>query len=182
MVLVWPEEGSAHAARMLRIEAGYLNRDFAESEIWVRPAEVMGEAFGTVWGWGFERSGLADVLLFFGEWSGLGQFVEAMLFTLQVFVVRCLVLFFSLPVFALFLVVGLATGLSMRDVRRWSAGREYGGLFHKARRWPRRVLLVGCFVYLSIPIAVHPTVVVLPSAVLLGAACCVATALWKKYW
>ena len=69
----------------------------------------------------------------------------------------------------------------MRDIRRWSAGREFGGVHHLVRRWPGRVLVVGCFVYLSLPVAIHPTVVVLPSAALLGVVCALAAGTFKKY-
>ena len=181
MVFWWPEEGSAHAARMLRIELGHLNRDFARSEVFVRPAALVGDVLDAAWHWGFEVTRIADALLWLGTRTGAAAFVEAALLTLQLFLARCVVLVFSLPAFAVFVVVGLATGLSMRDIRRWSAGREYGGLFHMARRWPRRVLLVGAFAYLSAPVAVHPTAVVLPSALVVAFACAVATATFKKY-
>ncbi len=62
-----------------------------------------------------------------GRETALGAYAVAGLLTVQLFILRCVVLAFSLPVFAVFVAVGLATGLSMRDVRRWSAGREFGG-------------------------------------------------------
>ena len=181
MVFWWPEEGAGHAARMLAIETGYLNRDFVEAAFVARPAETMAGARDWLWHWTMERTGAEAALGWVGDRSGLGEFVRAALTTLEVFAVRLTVLAFSLPVLAVFVVVGLATGLTMRDIRRWSAGREFGGVHHLVRRWPGRVLTLGCFAYLSLPFAIHPTAVVLPSAVLLGGVCALAAGTFKKY-
>ena len=181
MVFWWPEEGAGHSARMLAIETGYLNRDFVEAAFVGRPAEAMASAREAVWRWTMEWTGAAAGLAWLGDAAGVGAFARAALTTLELFAVRCTVLAFSLPVFVLFVVAGLSTGLSMRDIRRWSAGREFGGVHHLVRRWPGRVLVVGCFVYLSLPVAIHPTVVVLPSAALLGAVCALAAGTFKKY-
>ena len=181
MLFLWPEEGAGHAARMVEREVGYLNRDFLEAEVVASPAATIVAAADFAWHWGFERTGVAGAVRWLGRETAVGGFAAAALLTVQLFLLRCVVLLFSLPVFAVFVVVGLATGLSLRDVRRWSAGREFGGAFHVVRRWPGRVLWVGCFAYLSLPFAIHPTVVVLPSALLLGVVCAAASALFKKY-
>ena len=181
MLFLWPEEGAGHAARMVEREIGYLNRDFVEAELIASPAAMIVGAAQWVWRWGFEVTGIAGGVEWLARKTTLGAFAVAAVLTVQLFLLRCLVLVFSLPVFGVFVAVGLATGLSMRDVRRWSAGREFGGAFHVVRRWPGRVLWVGCFLYLSLPFAIHPTVVVLPSAVLLGVVCAAASALFKKY-
>ena len=181
MLFWWPEEGARHAARMLAVETGYLNRDFVEAAFVARPAETMAAARDWLWHWTMERTGAEAALGWVGERSGLGEFARAALTTLEVFAVRLTVLAFSLPVLAVFVLVGLATGLSMRDIRRWSAGREFGGVHHLVRRWPGRVLVVGCFAYLSLPFAIHPTAVVLPSAVLLAAVSALAAGTFKKY-
>ena len=101
-------------------------------------------------------TGAAAALGWLAERTGLGEFARAALTTLELFAVRLTVLAFSLPVFAVFVLAGLATGLSMRDIRRWSAGREFGGVHHVVRRLPGRVLTVGCFAYLR-SVAIHPT-------------------------
>ena len=181
MVFWWPEEGTAHSARMLAIETGHLNRDFVEAAFVARPAETMARAREAAWYWTMEWTGAAAGLGRLGGRSGLGEFARAALTTLELFAVRLTVLAFSLPVFAVFVLAGLATGLSMRDIRRWSAGREFGGVHHVVRRLPGRVLAIGCFAYLSLPFAIHPTVVVLPSAALLGAVCALAAGTFKKY-
>ncbi len=181
MVFWWPDEGAAHSARMLAIETGYLNRDFVEAAFVARPAETMARAREAAWRWTMEWTGAAAALGWLGERTGLGEFARAALTTLELFAVRLTVLAFSLPVFGVFVLCGLATGLSMRDIRRWSAGREFGGVHHAVRRLPGRVLAIGCFAYLSLPFAIHPSAVVLPSAALVGAVCALAAGTFKKY-
>ena len=171
----WPEQGSGHAAEVLRREVGHLNEDFRP---WaariVRGAE-------RAWHYAFEWTGLAAGLRWVGGAVRLDVYVEAALWTVQVLIVRVVLLAFSAPAFAVFGLVGLAGGLTLRDVRRWSAGREFGGVYHAAKRGAPRVLFAAAFVYLAIPFAVHPTAVIVPGAALFGAAALIVAASFKKY-
>ena len=171
----WPEQGSGHAAGVLRREAGYLNADFRPSAARiVRGAE-------RAWFYAFEWTGLAAGLRWLGGATRLDEYVKAALLTAQVLIVRVVLLAFSAPAFAGFGVVGLAAGLTLRDVRRWSAGREFGGVYHAAKRGAPKVLFAAAFAYLAIPFAVHPTAVVVPGAALFGVSALVVAASFKKY-
>ena len=171
----WPEQGAWHAADVLEREAGYLNAD-------LRPAagRVL-EAAGRGYFYAFEWTGLADALDWLGGTADLSEYVRAALLTVQVLMVRVVLLAFSVPAFLGFGLVGLAGGLTLRDIRRWSAGREFGGIYHAAKRGAPKVLYAAAFVYLAIPFAVHPTAVIVPGAALFGAAALVVTASFKKY-
>ena len=171
----WPHEGAEHAARVLRREAGYLNADFRPSAARILSAAERG------YYWLFEWTGLADGLGRLGASVDLSEYVRAALITVQVLMVRVVLLVFSAPAFLLFGVVGLAGGLTLRDIRRWSAGREFGGVYHAAKRGAPRVLAGAAFVYLAIPFAVHPSAVIVPGAALFGAAVLVVAASFKKY-
>ena len=105
----------------------------------------------------------------------------AALSTVQVLIVRVVLLAFSAPAFGLFGLVGLAGGLTLRDIRRWSAGREFGGVYHAAKRGAPKVLLAAAVIYLAIPFAVHPTLVIVPGAALFGASVLIVAASFKKY-
>ena len=111
----------------------------------------------------------------------LGEYVRAALVTVQVLMVRVVPFVFSAPAFLLFGVVGLAGGLTLRDIRRWSAGREFGGVYHAAKRGAPRVLAGAAFVYLGVPFAVHPSAVIVSRAALFGAAVLVVAVSFKKY-
>ena len=171
----WPDEGAAHAARVLRREAGYLNADFRASA-----GSILGAAERGYY-WLFEWTGLAAGLHRLGAGVHLAEYVRAGLTTVQVVMVRVVLLVFSAPAFVLFGVVGLAGGLTLRDIRRWSAGREFGGVYHAAKRIAPRILAGAAFVYLGLPFAVHPSAVIVPGAALFGAAVCVVAASFKKY-
>ena len=171
----WPEQGAGHAAGVLRREAGYLNADF-------RPAAARVLRWTErAYFYGFEWTGLATALRWLGGAVRLDEYVKAALLTAQVLIVRVVLLAFSAPAFAGFGLVGLAGGLTLRDIRRWSAGREFGGVYHAAKRTAPRVLFAAAFVYLAIPFAVHPTAVVVPGAALFGASALVVAASFKKY-
>ena len=171
----WPEQGSGHAEGVLRREAGYLNADF-------RPAAA-GILHGAdrAWFYAFEWTGLAAGLRWLGGTARVDEYVKAALLTVQVLIVRLVLLAFSAPAFVGFGLVGLAGGLTLRDIRRWSAGREFGGVYHAAKRTAPRVLFAAAFVYLAIPFAVHPTAVIVPGAALFGVSALVVAASFKKY-
>ena len=171
----WPDEGAEHAARVLRREAGYLNADFRPSA-----GPILGAAERGYF-WLFEWTGLASGLRRLGAGVGPrrvrargarhrpgadGAGGAARLLRARLSPVRR---------------GGLAGGLTLRDIRRWSAGREFGGVYHAAKRIAPRVLAAAAFVYLAIPFAVHPSAVIVPGAALFGAAVCVVAASFKKY-
>ena len=171
----WPEQGAGHAANVLRREAGYLNADFRPAAARIlRGAE-------RAYFYAFEWTGIAAGLRWLGGAARVDEYVRAALATVQVLLVRVVLLAFSAPAFAGFGLVGLAGGLTLRDIRRWSAGREFGGVYHAAKRGAPRVLYGAAFVYLAIPFAVHPTAVIVPGAALFGASALVVAASFKKY-
>ena len=175
MVWWWPDEGAAHAARVLRREAGYLHENFRPSA-----ARILGGA-ERAYHYAFEWTGLAGALRWAGGAARLDEYVLAALSTVQVLIVRVVLLAFSAPAFGLFGLVGLAGGLTLRDIRRWSAGREFGGVYHAAKRGAPKVLAAAAVIYLAIPFAVHPTLVIVPGAALFGASVLIVAASFKKY-
>ena len=171
----WPDAGAEHAAGVMHREAGYLNDDFRPS------ARVILHAAERGYFYAFEWTGLAGALRWLGGAARLDEYVRAALLTVQVLLVRIVLLAFSLPAFGLFGLVGIASGLTLRDIRRWSAGREFGAVYHAAKRGAPRVLAAAAVVYLAIPVSVHPSAVIVPGAALFGASTMVVAASFKKY-
>jgi integrating conjugative element membrane protein (TIGR03747 family) len=95
--------------------------------------------------------------------------------------VRLLVLTLTLPLFLMTAFVGFVDGLVRRDVRRFGAGRESGFLYHRARATLMPLAVLPWVTYLALPVSVHPLLILLPSAALLGVAVDVASATFKKY-
>ena len=171
----WPELGAEHAAGVLKREAGYLNADFRPTAARVLGAAERGYHYA------FEWTGLAAALRWLGGTVRVDEYVRAALSIVQVLMVRVVLLAFSAPAFALFGLVGLAAGLTLRDIRRWSAGREFGGVYHAAKRGAPRILFAAAFVYLAVPVSVHPSAVIVPGAALFGGSALVVAASFKKY-
>ncbi len=94
---------------------------------------------------------------------------------------KLLVIILSIPLLMLFLFTGLVDGLVLREVRRYSNGRESSLIYHQWRRLLKPVLLVGYGVYLICLYPVNPMYILLPVTVL--AACVVAVMIkhYKKY-
>ena len=94
---------------------------------------------------------------------------------------RLLVLCLTLPLFLMAAFVGLVDGPVRRDIRRFGAGRESGFIYHRARASLIPLAVLPWVTYLALPVSVHPLLILLPSAVLLGVAVCIAAATFKKY-
>lgn len=181
MIFFWPEQGAAHSANMLSIEVSYLNRDFKHSIMNYSPVATILQLSERAYYWCFEFTGLETVLLFFGERLGVVPYVQAIINTVQVFIVRLMILVFSLPLLIVFAAVGGATGLAFRDIRRWSGGREFGKVFHHAKKAIPSTLFLAWIIYLSLPISMHPNMIILPCAVLFSVNLLIMAASYKKY-
>ena len=77
--------------------------------------------------------------------------------------------------------VGLIDGLVRRDVRRFGAGRESGFIYHRAKASLMPLAVLPWVTYLALPISVHPLLILLPSAALLGLAVSLTAGSFKKY-
>jgi len=109
------------------------------------------------------------------------SYLIASAYTVLVFLVRLLVLTLTLPLFLMAAFVGLVDGLVRRDVRSFGAGRESGFVYHRAKASLMPLAILPWVTYLALPVSVHPLLILLPSAVLLGAAVDIAAGTFKKY-
>lgn len=197
MIWWWPAQGVQHSRRMLELEQGYLGSEFPRHLFSSEPvhfASTIGNQLSDVI---FGLTRLNDVI----EWattpprahearvrSTIRRFVNTLTRyligaeqILRVFGTRLAILILAAPVFGLCSIVAAVDGLVRRDLRRWGGGRESGFIYH----WAKRVALplaVGVWlVYLVLPISLHPSLVILPFATLLGLAITAAAGTFKKY-
>lgn len=181
IAFIWTEAGAAHSAGMLERELGYLNRDFRTTVFGNDPALTISSLAGLTYYYLFQWTHIEDALRWFGQWLGLSSYMLAVGLIAQLFLVRLGILTLSLPVFVLFATVGVTSGLVMRDIRRWSGGREFGGVYHSAKRIAPKALLMAWFIYLALPLSMHPNAIILPCAVLFGLNLLIISASFKKY-
>lgn len=199
MHLFWPEQGWRHAQGMMNFELQQLSAQFTRSVVVQEPGR---SAYWLV-GWLYQTllldSGLLDWLTRMNEQAKaagsakgfnaslaqavvyLERYLLAAFYTTVTFVLRLLVLAMTLPLFALAALTGLVDGLVRRDLRRFSAGRESAFLYHRARAMLLPLAVLPWVTYLALPISVHPLLVLLPAAGMLGLAIDVTVGVFKKH-
>ncbi len=197
--LVWPEQGWRHAQSMMNFELQQLSTQFTRSVVVQEP----GRSGYRLVGWLHQNllleSGLLDWLTQVNRQAKnadttagfnavlaeavvyLERYLLAAFYTVATFVLRLLVLALTLPLFALAALVGLVDGLVRRDLRRFSAGRESGFIYHRARATIVPLVVLPWVIYLALPVTVHPLLILLPMAAILGVAVSVTVGSFKKH-
>lgn len=201
MHLFWPEQSWRHAQGMLDYELNHLSSHFTRSAVVQEPGRTAHQLVEFTYEWIFAKSGLLDWMsqasararapshsdardfrYYISQvyvWSE--NYLIAAAFTTLTFIVRLLILVLTLPLFVLAAFVGLVDGLVRRDIRKFGAGRESGFVYHRAKASLMPLAVLPWIVYLTLPISVHPLLVLLPSAALLGLAVNITAASFKKY-
>ncbi|TRO24326.1 TIGR03747 family integrating conjugative element membrane protein [Ectopseudomonas mendocina] len=201
MHLFWPEQGWRHAQGMLNYELNHLSTHFTRSAVVQEPGRTAHQIVEGAYEWIFVKTGLLDwmsqasarsrapshgdardIRFYISQvyvWSE--RYLIAAAFTILTFMVRLLVLVLTLPLFLLAAFVGMVDGLVRRDIRKFGAGRESGFIYHRAKASLMPLAVLPWIIYLTLPISVHPLLVLLPSAALLGLAVNITASSFKKY-
>lgn len=201
MHLFWSDQGWRHAQGMLEYELNQLSTHFTRSAVvqepgrtarwlvegayeqifvktgvleWMRDASIQANAASQGGGRDF-RYYLSQVYVW------VERYLIAAAFTTLTFIVRLLVLVLTLPLFLLAAFVGLVDGLVRRDIRKFGAGRESGFVYHRAKAALMPLAVLPWVIYLALPVSLHPLLILLPGAMLLGLAMNIATGSFKKY-
>lgn len=200
MSFFWKEQGYRHAQQMFHYEVEQFSETYTQSILVTEPVEKVGWILTQAYEWIFVRTGLIEQAraivtptdmdsarkLRFREFIALAyahvqDYVLAAAYTTMTFIVRVLVIVFSLPLMVLAVIVGLIDGLVKRDIRRMTAGYESGYIFHRARTFLVPLLVLPWMAYLAMPWSVSPLLVLLPGAILLGTAVNITASSFKRY-
>ncbi|KHS84416.1 TIGR03747 family integrating conjugative element membrane protein [Pectobacterium carotovorum] len=201
MHLFWKDQGWQHSQAMLQYEVGHVSNHFTRSAIVQEPGRTAHQIVDTGYEWMFVKTGLLeriqqttervrapsqtptrDFRYFVSQvyvWSE--NYLIAAAFTILTFMVRLLVLVLTLPLIVMAVFVGLVDGLVRRDVRRFGAGRESGFVYHRAKAALLPLAVLPWVTYLALPVSVHPLLILLPGAILLGVAVALTASSFKKY-
>ncbi|MEY0489118.1 TIGR03747 family integrating conjugative element membrane protein [Proteus terrae] len=191
----WVEEGAQHSYQIMLIERTYFAESFTQSVFLSSPVITV-----THWITAFSQ-GMQDSLLKMplsiiktgnGVTDGINvgviqaiqagkQYLLATFFVLQIVMMRVTILVLSIPLFILVIMVGIVDGLVRRDLRRYGAAYESSFLYHHAKRIIKPAIYIPCVLYLSLPFAVYPNLLLLPSILLIGFAISVTVRSFKKY-
>lgn len=196
----WPQESWHHAQQMFAFELGQLSSEFTQSLLSRAPAQAVEHFIERAFEMLFVDSGLLEKAAELTERArehatqgeGFKHFVNALYvdletylrascYTVLTFLARLAVLILTLPLVVLSVFVGFVDGLVRRDIRRFGAVYESGFVHHRARAFILPLALLPWVVYLALPVSVHPLVILLPSAALLGFAVNLTAASFKKY-
>jgi integrating conjugative element membrane protein (TIGR03747 family) len=203
MRFFWPDEGWRHASRMLDHELNQLSGQFTRSLLAHEPGRAARKRVEQAYTALFIQSGLLDKMTRAAEKSRapaqektakkdfryyIGKvyvwaedFLIAAALTTLVFFTRLIVLTLTLPLFVLAALIGLIDGIARRDIRKFSAGRESGYLYHRAKASVFPLLMLPWTLYLALPVSLHPLWILLPAAILLCLAVDLAAGSFKKY-
>ncbi|MBC8947031.1 TIGR03747 family integrating conjugative element membrane protein [Xenorhabdus indica] len=201
IAFLWSEQGAEHSRQVMLTEGRYLSSEFTRSLFMSSPSQTLSYGIELVYTWLFVDSGIMTwfqnvyqeqttsnngIIRELNRWSQeifevLKSYLLASVFVTVTFLIRVIILVLSIPLFVLVLLVAMVEGLGRRDLRRYGAGYESSFVYHHAKRFVKPAFYVPCMVYLSWPSAVYPNLLLLPTAILLGAAVTVMMASFKKY-
>jgi len=196
LTFLWPDQGVNHSRHMFLTELTYLNDGFAERVIGFRPVTLAIWLSSSMYYWVFEWTRLVDLV----EWSlipssggsdfriawanivqwGNTYFLSA-INTTQLFGVRLAVAMLCLPAFLMVGIAALTDGIVERELRRFGAGNESSFVYHNVKSWLRPTVIGALFLYLGMPISVHPNLIFVPALILYGGTIYLTSATFKKY-
>ncbi|KTC76179.1 hypothetical protein Lbir_0248 [Legionella birminghamensis] len=101
--------------------------------------------------------------------------------TIQIMLIKLLILLAAIPLFMLAMTAGLIDGLNQRAIRTASLGRESSYVFHRLNHYFKRALLMLLAAWLAIPISITPAFVFVPVSILLSVIVSVTASRFKKY-
>jgi len=196
MTFFWKEQGRHHSEAMLARELRYLDDDFKRSAVVERPARFARKSADLFHDYLFRKSGIEKGLIWLANpqenpsrvrgylrkaYAAAADYIVSAMTITQLFAVRLAVLILALPAFLLLGMVALTDGLVQRDLRKWGGGRESSFVYHWAKKTIAPSLILPWIIYLSMPVSVDPTLVVLPFAALFAMMIEVMASSFKKY-
>lgn len=101
--------------------------------------------------------------------------------TIQVMLIKLLILSAAIPLFMLAMAAGLIDGLNQRAIRTASLGRESSYVFHRLNHYFKRGLLMLLALWLAMPMSITPAFVFIPVSILLSVMVSVTASRFKKY-
>jgi len=196
MVFFWPEQGIDHSREMFLTELTYLNDGFTQNFMGSRPVNMAIWMSATIQYWIFEWTRLVDLVewsmhpppnaselridwAIFTQWAN--KYFTAAMQSTQVFGVRLAVAILCLPAFVMVGTAALIDGLVERELRREGGGNESSFVYHNVKPLMRPTIIGSLFLYLGMPVSVHPNLIFVPAVIMYGSAIYLTSSTFKKY-
>lgn len=196
MVYFWPEQGLKHAESVFEADLSYLNHQFI-NETYEFQNKVISLAKLAVdkienvsWVKRINnavpsppKNSIDSVQLWMHELlNKYSDYFQATKYVFKTFIIRLVLVVFSLPIFIVAIFVGVVDGLVERDLRRWGGGRESSNVFNLAKKSIIPAFGIACVIYISLPFSINPAVIILPFSMLQFVAVRITTEKLKKYF
>lgn len=111
----------------------------------------------------------------------LQQFLQLILLSSQYLLIKLIILFAAMPLFALTMIAGLIDGLNQRAIRTACLGRESSYVFHRLNHYLKRGLVILLMLWLALPVSITPAYVFVPVSLLMGLMVAMTASRFKKY-
>lgn len=109
------------------------------------------------------------------------QFFQLVLLSSQCLLIKLIILFAAMPLFALTMVAGLVDGLNQRAIRTACLGRESSYVFHRLNHFLKKGLVILLMLWLALPVSITPAYVFVPISLLMGLMVAMTASRFKKY-
>lgn len=109
------------------------------------------------------------------------QFFHLVLLSSQCLLIKLIILFAAMPLFALTMIAGLIDGLNQRAIRTACLGRESSYVFHRLNHYLKKLLIILLILWLALPISITPAYVFVPISLLIGLMVAMTASRFKKY-
>lgn len=109
------------------------------------------------------------------------QFFQLVLLSSQCLLIKLIILFAAMPLFAPTMVAGLVDGLNQRAIRTACLGRESSYLFHRLNHYLKKGLVILLMLWLALPVSITPAYVFVPISLLMGLMVAMTASRFKKY-
>ncbi|MCG9576726.1 DUF4400 domain-containing protein [Vibrio tubiashii] len=172
ITFVYPDQGARHSIEVYLQEQTYIEKDYNTKLSLLgglSPYILLDWFSDWINGAIFRGLNLAGVNESFGMQDGsylslLDDYAIAVGVVTCITLFRAAILILSLPVYALAFFAGSSYGVTRRDIRKYDTGRESSRRHYLARACILPSLYIPWVVYLSCPYAIHPAIVVVPTA------------------
>ncbi|HAU1838709.1 TPA: TIGR03747 family integrating conjugative element membrane protein [Legionella pneumophila] len=109
------------------------------------------------------------------------QFIQLVVLASQCLLIKLIILFAALPLFALTMTAGLVDGLNQRAIRTACLGRESSYIFHRLNHYLKKLLVILLMLWLAMPVSITPAYVFVPISLAMGLMVAMTASRFKKY-
>ena len=175
-----------HQLHVLTSDIQYLGSNFTTSVFGLAPAEIAMTISRKVHDWltislhlGGQQYAFMRILS--RVFAAIEPFWQSLVYSAMTVSVRVFIVLLSIACYVIVFAVTMVDGLVQRELRKVGGGIEHAQVFHHAKTWLGRVLVISPMLYLSWPNSLNPLWIVLPSAVFFGISTFITFSTFKKY-